>query len=226
MRQSAFVFAAALFLSGCYGDTDTPLAHAILALKDGDAAAFAAAKDEAEAAAKTAWQPGMDVCKIVPQDLQKAGEAALIEHLDHPELFQLSEEERFVYAVKVAGEYDAGPKAGNTSAAAQQLMGHSNRPHACNDKTDQLSFIAGGMEGMGETQRVAAFQEWCDAFKDKYPDDAQFDAAMRDAASKLNNRGFAADWPEKLEFVDDSEASQSFLDEQKRLGIKRPGCRA
>src|ERR1700743_2201716 len=95
------IFAAALALAGC--GPSTPLGHALAALKAGDRDAFLKAKAEAAAALDTAWQPASDACRATAADFEMHGEAALIDKLDHADLFKLPDEQRFIYAAHIAG---------------------------------------------------------------------------------------------------------------------------
>jgi uncharacterized protein YceK len=200
MRAIVVSFILAIGLSGCGMVERTPLTHAVTALRDGNYEDFVMAKAEAQAALNTAWQHGMDHCKFTALDIQKHGEAALVNRLDHPELFKLFEEARFVYAVNVAGKLNAATK--EASELVQSFQQPDSDYSLCPDKggPPTVSYQDGPP---GEGARRAVLRNWVDKLKDGH-DDTQFDAAMTNAVAELENFGLSAVWPAELT-LDDEE---------------------
>lgn len=203
MRLAPLLLLAAFGLSAC-GAPDTPLAHALLALKSGDRAAFLRAKGEADAAAAKGWQPpGDGNCNITPDDLQHMGEASLIGKLDHADLFRLDEDQRFVYAANIAGRYNAAWKEDWESPTLGPILHPgfaevSSALHNGGCGGVALSAITNGIPG--EEARVTVLRDWQTDLLDRYGGDPAFDGRMRSAAAHLDSNGFTAAWPAKLEF--------------------------
>lgn len=220
MRWSvaACALACAVLLSACLPAATTPLSKALMALHDGDAAAFVAAKAAADAAKATAWQEGQDRCKLTPDDIGKYGEAALIEKLDHPDLFKLSQEARFLYTAKIVGVESATMKEEGEKPIMQAFLGSTSfqtvtadlaKAHRC--PFDNLSGAeAGAMTGLlttDEEERRGIFRFWMDELAQRHGE-AGVDPAMRKAVAELDGHGFTADWPAKIEL--EEAAPQTF----------------
>jgi hypothetical protein len=196
----AVLFLLAAALAACSPSMpDTPLVHAIAAMRAGDAAAFAQAKAESDAAmARVSWHPGAERCDLTVQDIEAYGEAALIGHLDHPELFKRSENARFVYVAKVAGKYDAAMAEVTPTPMFQEFMDIDPTRHRVSCPQAAFGAGAGYVHGPpGEEQRRAVFKDWRDALLARYGD-GPYETAMRNAAAELGNTGFYAEWPADL----------------------------
>ena len=210
MRWTVLVFAMALGLSACGSspsNPSTPIGRALAALRSGDRDAFLKAKADADAAKQSAWQIGMDPCKVTGDDFEKHGEAALIDTLDKPDIFRLGEDARFVYAAKITGTVGAAMKA----AAEQPTMRSWYNPDFSHTAaaTPCMDGFAGAPEATpladgqpGELERRAVLKDWLDGLVAKYGA-AKFDDAMHDAVALLDRTGYTTTWPENIEFVDD-----------------------
>src|SRR5215472_11914436 len=176
--RAGILVAFALLLSGC--GPSTPLTHAIAALRAGDQADFDKAKAEAAAAVQGAWQQGADVCKLSAADFQKYGEAALIEKLDHPDLFKLSEQARFVYVAKITGKLDAAMAEISDQPIVQNWM-HPPPGTSCEMAQQTAAFPGGGDAPPGEDERRTALKDWMDHLTDQAGDKSAFDAGMQAA---------------------------------------------
>jgi hypothetical protein len=209
MRRIAALIVVALSLAGCGGGPSTPLTHAIAALRAGDREDFLKAKAESDDAMKTSWQEGMDPCKVTIVDFQKHGEASLIEKLDHPELFKLSEEARFVYTAKIVGQLDAAMKelAGKPIMAVFAPPSFSSATSA--PVCSPLAMMAGSdplaEAPPGELGRRAILKDWMDALIDRGGSANGFADLMHNAVAELDKNGFSASWPETVEFVDNPD---------------------
>jgi hypothetical protein len=208
MSRAIAVCISALFLWGCGFHQASPLTHAIAALRAGDKADFDAAKAEGQNALQSAWQQGMDICKITIFDLQKYGEAALIDRLDHPELFKLSEEARFAYTAKVVGKLNAAYDELADQPISQNYPFNSRFRNTDTFEVPTCLPDYGGVsaafrEGLpGETARRAVLKDWLADLQERHGE-TQFDAAMNNAVAELDNNGFSADWPAPLQLKDD-----------------------
>ncbi|MEI9995325.1 MAG: hypothetical protein WDM91_12075 [Rhizomicrobium sp.] len=201
MRIAVLFLLAALGLSACGAAPDTPLAHALLALKAGDRAAFLRAKDEAQAAARQGWQPPGDAtCNISAADLQKLGEASLIDKLDHAELFGLDEDERFVYTIHIAGRTDAAWKDDWESPTLGPILhpGFAEITaaiHAGSCSGVALTAVTNGIPG--ERERAEVLGDWQQDLQDRDGGEVAFQDRMHRAVANLDGRGFIAEWPPK-----------------------------
>ncbi len=199
-RAVPFLLAAAL--AACSPSVpDTPLVHAIAAMRAGDAAAFAQAKAESDAAmAHVSWHPGAERCDLTVQDIEAYGEAALMAHLDHPELFKRSENARFVYVAKVAGKYDAAMAEVAPTPMFQEFMDIDPSRHRVSCPQAAFGAGAGYMHGPpGEEQRRAVL-EIVDALLQPGPSASRQVPTPRCATPPPNSatRRFYAEWPADL----------------------------
>jgi hypothetical protein len=225
MRTKALLFAAlALALAGCGSAPSTPLGHALAALKAGDRDAFLTAKAEADAALKAGWQPGDDPCKAQPVDFEHHGEAALIDKLDHPDLFKLPDEQRFVYVAHVAGKWAAPMAEGMVWSQGAGIMEVTfatvtkRLQSDCDQQAIMQRLIFYG-QAPSEAERIAVLSDWKDELHTRYGDDAGFETHMRDANAALDRNGFTGQYPIFLQLngSDDGETADTFADVQRKL---------
>jgi hypothetical protein len=201
MAKVALALLLMVGLAGCDLSGGTPLSHAIAALRAGNREDFLRAKKEAQDALRSAWQPGMDRCKLAATDFQKYGEASLIEKLDHQELFTLSENARFVYMTKVAGTLFAAGKEiedGSGPTAQSLLIFDPGQQPSCSLVEVVSNFgLSSGFPG--EEERRSAIKTWQDDLHARIGADG-FGYAMENAVAELDNAGLSADWvPPQLE---------------------------
>jgi hypothetical protein len=221
------VFALAVVLAGCQYTPQTPLGHALAALRAGDRDAFLKAKAEADAALKTAWQPGQSSCLLNPYDFEIRGETLLIDKLDHADIFKLSDEARFVYAAHVLGKFNApmnvAAKDGafdtvlRTDFTSAAHMQECTQDQEAVQRTLQLSSAG---PAQSETDRVGVMQEWQSEIRARYGDDNAFQDHLREANAALDRNGYSADYPLVLEFTDPDAGKPigTFADVQKKVG--------
>lgn len=225
MGRFAPIVLAVLALGGCHDRTVTPLAEALYALRNDDPAQLKRAIIEADRADYYSWQPGLDPCSVTPKDIESVGEAKLVHALDRPALFHLSEPARFVYAVKVAGIYDAALKAGNTSPAALLLMGKgplsvTNVRRKCGPRS-KLALVMIAIEGTGDDARVAALQDWQKSLRSRYSEPGAYGSAMQKGVGELKTVGLVAQWPEPLEFSDTIKALPTFGEIRRQMQARQ-----
>ena len=139
MRRLALLLIVLPLLAGCDRYSGGPLPHALAALRAGDYDDFLTAKKESDEEIKGAIQPSDDLCLTSPKDFTKYGVQYAINLLNHKGLFALPEEDRFVYAVKVAGKTkklcescadevrEQGEVAEASEAVVQNMMGFKGR---------------------------------------------------------------------------------------------------
>ncbi len=208
MRWTALVFAMALGLAGCGISITTPLGRGLTALHNGDYAAFVKARADADAAQAAAWQIGMDKCKVTGADFEAHGEAAILDHLDQPALFKLPLEARFVYAAKYAGRFDAALKAAYEKPTMQSWY-HTDFRDAATQFSPGMPCMtgmigAGTPDGQpGEVERRIVLQAWMSELTESHGQ-AAFDDSMHEAVALLDRNGYSAEWPEHIEFSDNS----------------------
>jgi hypothetical protein len=205
--RGAFALLAALALGACHGGAATPstvLTRALAAVRAGNRDDFVKAMNDADAA-KTglAWQEGMPRCAVTMTGLQIYGEAMLVDQMNQPDIFKLSEEARFVYAAKVAGQYDAAIAGISMNPMVHDFYTIDPTRHWVSCPEAAFSAGIGYEQGpLGESERRAAFQDWIDALKARHPG-AQFDTAMNNAVAELDRHNYTAAWPGKFQIEDD-----------------------
>jgi hypothetical protein len=203
MRNAFVVLLVAFGLSGC-GESQTPLKHALNAFRDGDHTEFLAAKSEAQAALKTALQPGGDLCLTTMMDVEKYGAVAVIEKLDKPDLFASTEDKRLVYALKLAGKHlviEPGSFL-SQSPLVLALSDPHNAPSCAGEKDKQMSAMMGaGPEAQDANEaRMVMLRDWMRDLKSKYGSD--FETHMHNAAASLENSGYSTGWPVEVDFIE------------------------
>jgi hypothetical protein len=185
-----------LLLAGCGEDAaTTPLAHALTALRAGDAAQLQAAQTEADAAVQAAIQPGQDLCAMSGADIAKYSAQYVIQKMNQPDILKLPEEERLLYALKFAGHHSRIPPDNFLNHAPYAIvMAHSGVPGKC-DRDKELSAMMSGRQYVDadEDARAAALKGWIASLQAKYGN--TFDDAMRSAKSQLENEGYSSAWP-------------------------------
>lgn len=222
MRRAIF-FVLAVGLAGC-GKPETPLSHAIDALRAGDQAALTAAHQEADEALKTAVQPDTDMCMLGGEDIRKYSEAARVAKLDDSHLLKLPEEDRLLYALKIAGP---SPKITDDPRLMNSpLYRAMNDWHAMQDckqvpdarvKLDAASIAAAQASEDTEVARSDALKNWMEDMRQRHG--AQFDTRMSGAASHLGDAGYSAPWPAETQFLGE-DMPGTFREVQDRLGAR------
>lgn len=203
MRKIAWLLLLGIPLYGC-GESKTPLTHALEAFRAGDRAEFLVAKHEADDAVKTALQPGGDLCLMTMMDVEKYGTVAVLEKLDQPDLFKMPEEQRLVYALKLAGKHLVIEPGSFLSQAPlyKAVSDPFNAPSCAGEKDRQMA----AMEGAGpeardaDEARMVMLRDWMRDLKAKYG--TGFDDNMRSAANGLENAGYTASWPVEVDFIE------------------------
>jgi hypothetical protein len=239
MRRGAWL-ATLLILAGCGpGKPATPLAHAIAALRAGDYNDFLQARAEAADAAKTAIQPGDDLCKITVNDMVKYSDVARIGRFDHPDLFKLSDDDRLVYALTVAGGHwvvDPGSFLANAplvraangegqNFASINTPGArpeaSNNPCAKYDSSEIMANMAANAD-LGEASedaRTAILTAWISDLTQRYG--SGFDDKMQSAVNHLEFSGYSAKWPPDSELIGGPKPLPTFKETQDSLSHNR-----
>ncbi|SRR6266446_7201033 len=188
------LFGVALSLSSCDGfGPQTPLSHALTALRDGDRDSFLRAKEDAIAAEKTASKVGSNTCGLLTSDyFLKRGEASTVRKLDKPKLFTLAEDERLVFAINVAGP---GAFVDLDDPDAQAILNPTDSTCPPMDSAQKSKAQASTeMYRSADIARRRMLKSWAAAVSRKYGED-QFEAQMRKAASHLTSTGLTARWP-------------------------------
>jgi hypothetical protein len=112
MRKTLLILASLASLAGCGKSSYQSLPHALAALQAGDYDDFLTAKRESDEQVKKALQPGGDLCLASAGDFYTYQAQFALSRLDDRALFKLPEDDRFVYAMKIAGR-DPGLEPGN-----------------------------------------------------------------------------------------------------------------
>jgi hypothetical protein len=200
-----FLIAALALLAGC-GPSETPMSRFLSAMRAGDHAAVAAAKTDADADTKTAIQPDGDLCLMNMADVEKYGVVYAMGKLDQEEVFRMSEEARYVFALTWAGRSMSVPPGSFLMQAPlykSASTGHSDT--LCVGKQSPMQAMAAGGSYYpdAEEARMAVMQDWMYDMMKKHG--AQYDDRMRDAASALRNAGYHATWPPDFDFMEKQE---------------------
>lgn len=223
MRRAIFVVLA-LGLAGC-GKPETPLSHAIDAFRAGDQAALTAAHQEADEALKTAVQPDSDMCMLGGEDIRKYSEAARVAKLDDSQLLKLPEEDRLLFALKIAGpspKITDDPRLMN-SPLYRAITGGGHAMQDCKKVPDArvvldaVSIMASQASEDTEVARSDALKGWMEDLRQRHG--AEFDNRMRSAADHLSDAGYSAPWPAETEFLGEVRVG-TFREVQERLGAR------
>lgn len=214
------VLGLTLGLASC-GKPETPLSRAIDAFRAGDQAALTAAHNEAEEALKTAVSVDGDMCMLTGPDIRKYSEAARIAKLDNSELLRLPEEDRLLYALKIAGpspKITDDPRLKNSPL--YRAMSDSSAMRNCKQLPDtRVRIDAGALatvdeDNDSEIARSDALKNWIEELRQRHG--ADFESRMGSAANHLSDVGYSAPWPAKTEFYGE-DAPGTFQEVQDRL---------
>lgn len=209
MRRTICFILVSLALAGC-GESQTPLSHALSALRAGDHADFLKAKLEAEEDYKKAIQPGGDLCLVTPADIVRYHAKYVVEKMDDAEVFTLPEEDRLLFALKFAGKHSViHPETYIANAMIAGGMTHfdaigtapSKGP--CDGKQEQFQQAMMAQNNVmldDEAARSAVLESWIDQLNAKHGD--KFVDQMRSAANHLDAHGYSVQWPVPAEFAD------------------------
>lgn len=219
MRWAVLVVLA-FGLAGC-SKPQTPLSHAIDALRAGDQGALTAARQEADEALKTAVQTDTDMCMLGGEDIRKYSEAARVAKLDDSHLLKLPEEDRLLYALKIAGP---SPKITDdprlTNSPLYRAMSDWNAMQDCKQvpdarvKLDAASIAAAQASENTEVARSDALKDWMADLRQRHG--ADFENRMQSAASHLGDAGYSAPWPAETQFLGEDKPG-TFQEVQDRL---------
>jgi len=210
----------ALGLASC-GKPETPLSHAIDALRASDRNALAAAHQEADEALKTAIQPDSDMCMLAGEDIRRYSEAARIAKLDDTELLGLPEEDRLLYALKIAGpspKITDDPRLKNSPL--YRALSDWTAMRNCKNLPDTRVKLDGEsvrkVEEANDTEiaRSTALKDWLKDLRQRHG--AEFESRMRSAVVHLSDAGYTAPWPAHTEFYGE-DVPGTFQQVQDRL---------
>lgn len=195
VKQSSIALLGLLLLSGCGESYSTPLSHALVALRAGDAKEMQAAKDEADAAVKTAIQPNQDLCAMNAADIAKYNAQYVIDKMDQPEIMRLPEEERLLFALKYVSEHaHVWPGSFLENAPFMQAVNSGAQSNTCDKRKQVAALTAGGSYMQDDDEaRLRAINDWMKDLKAKHGD--KLDDAMRNAVAHLQNAGYSSTWP-------------------------------
>lgn len=197
------VIAILMTLAGCGQGAETPLTHGLRALKVGDHDAITLARTEAGTEVKTAIQPGDDLCMVNMADIEKYGVVHALEKLDQPDVFRLSEEARYLYALKWAGkEMAIEPDSflAQSPLYKRTTEGHSSETCAGARSVTAALAAGGSYREDAEEARRRMLQEWMYEMKTKYG--SGYDDKMRDAAQSLSNAGYTVSSSPDFDFME------------------------
>jgi hypothetical protein len=185
-------------LGGCGQSSSTPLGHALTAFRAGNHDDLLAAKVEAEEQIKAAIQPNQDLCYATPADITKYNTLYVIEKLDQAELLRLPEEDRLLYALKVAGESAKIQPDSFLTRSAIYRSGGGKLPPECQQARFNEALMAGGSVYQVDNEaRLTVLHDWISDMKSKYGD--KLDDTMRTAESHLEGAGYSSRWPVSLD---------------------------
>jgi len=194
----ALLLAASVLLSGC-GQSYPPLPHALAALRAGDYDDFQTAKQDSDAEIKGAIQPGDDLCLASGADFFKYGVQYALGRLDEKTLFQLPEEERLLFALKVAAhDPQIPPDHFLQQAPIQQALGKGEKlPDRCKAGMANALLRDSGYIGRTNESRFEVLKGWIADLQGRYGD--KLDARMDKAVAHLDGLGYSAKWPSPVE---------------------------
>jgi len=171
---------------------------------------MAAARQEGTDALKTAVAADGDMCMLMGDDIRKYSEAARIAKLDDSELLKLPEEDRLVYALKIAGPPPSltdDPRLMNSPLYRSLHDGGAMRN--CKQVPDgRVKMDAAAIEALQasedtEIARSDALKAWIADMQKRIG--AGFDDKMRSAASHLGDAGYSARWPAEAQFYGEDQ---------------------
>ena len=197
MRKIILVLLTGCVLTAC-GPSATPSSRGLSAFREGDHNALVTAARDAEEEIKTAIQPGDDLCKVTTVDITKYNARYMIRALDRQELLKLPEEDRLVYALKIAGR--------SSQVWPESFVGRSPLIYETPDNRDacpkeRKAYMAKQFEVraymLDDAQaRLGVFEDWIADMKSRYGD--QYDERMLAAARDLEANGYSAQWPMEI----------------------------
>jgi hypothetical protein len=193
MRRLIVCLTILQLLAACERYSGGPLPHALAALRDGDYDDFLAAKKESEEEIKGAIHANDDLCLTSPRDFTKYRSQYAISRMDHKELFALSEDERLLYALKVASMPRLEPGSFLEHAPVTRMSGFTP---VCQDEHEKMMAALqsdGGYSIDVNEGRLRLLQGWLAEVKAKYG--SQMDEKMHAAAAHLDAAGYSAKWP-------------------------------
>jgi len=200
MQKMTVILAALFLLAGC-GRSYHSLPRALAAFRAGDYEEFLAAKQESDDHVKHAIQPDDDLCLTAPGDFFTYKAQYTIERLDHKDLFALPEEDRFLYAMKVAhhgGEWAPGSFLERTPVVRMTNGETRLGETGCEGEQEKMTaaLTSGNNSGWQDEERYQVLWEWLGDLKARHG--GKFDEKMHDAAVHLEAVGYSAQWPADL----------------------------
>jgi hypothetical protein len=198
MKRLVLCLAMLPLLTACDRYSGGPLPHALAALHDGNYDDFLTAKKESDEEIKGAIQPNDDLCLTSPRDFTKYGSQYAISRMDHKELFALSEEERFLFAVKVAGNSPfIAPGSFLEQAPVRRMSGFTP---VCQDEQEKMMAALqsdGGYSIDVNEGRLRLLKDWLADLQSK--NGGGLDEKMHAAVEHLGAQGYSAQWPARLD---------------------------
>lgn len=193
MQKAIVALAALLLLAGCNRYPGGSLPHALAALRAGDYDDFLSAKKESEEEIKGAIQADGDLCLTSPRDFTKYRVRYSIMRMDHKELFALPEDERLLFALKVAARLELEPGNFLEHAPVTRMSGFD--PVCQTEKEKMMAALQsdGGYSHEVDEGRLRLLKDWIAEVRDRHG--AQMDDKMHDAAAHLDAIGYTAKWP-------------------------------
>jgi hypothetical protein len=198
MKRLLLCLAMLPLLTACEKYSGGSLPHALSALHDGNYDEYQIAKKESEEEIKGAIQPNDDLCLTSPKDFTKYGSHYAISRMDHKELFALSEEERFLFAVKVAGNRPfIAPGSFLEQAPVRRMSGFTP---VCQDEQEKMMAALqsdGGYSHQVDEGRLRLLKDWLADLRGRHG--AGLDEKMHEAVEHLGAQGYSAEWPAMLD---------------------------
>jgi hypothetical protein len=201
MRKLALLLAVLVVLL-CCGGSDAPLPHALAALRTADYDDFIAAKHDNDAEIEKAIQPGSDLCLASGADFVKYGVQYALNRLDQKALFQMPEEERLLYALKIVADGTAELPAGHFLEQApirRRLADGEKIPARCESEREQMAAALISNSGyIKETEegRFRVLKDWIADLKARYGD--RLDRRMDAARAHMDAMGYSVQWPVEI----------------------------